>query len=103
MTVACGSVSQYNAKPGEQYGIKNTSLVVRMRLRWQGFLVVDENIKKHQKERDENVLKWIQEGSVKTKDHIIDGIENAFSGFIGMLDGSNLGKSILKIADPSGK
>jgi NADPH-dependent curcumin reductase CurA len=54
----------------------------------------------HAKERDENVSKWITEGSLKSYDHVTDGMDNAIEGFLGMLEGKNPGKSILKIVDP---
>lgn len=97
--VACGSISQYNNKPGEGYGVKNTGMMIRKRLRWQGFLVFDPAIAQHAKARDENITKWIQDGSFKSTDHITEGMDNAIEGFLGMLKGDNLGKSILKIAD----
>ena len=100
MTVACGSISTYNNKPGENQGIKNYSQLVRRRIRWEGFLVFDANIMAHAKERDDNVSKWIAEGSLKSVDHVTEGMDNAIEGFLGMLEGKNLGKSILKIADP---
>lgn len=53
----------------------------------------------HSKARDENITKWIQEGSFKSDDHITDGMDNAVEGFLGMLKGDNLGKAILKISD----
>jgi NADPH-dependent curcumin reductase CurA len=98
--VACGSISQYNNKPGEGYGVKNTGLIIRNRLRWQGFLVFDPNIIQHREVRDKNVTQWILDGSYKTVDHVTDGMDNAVEGFLGMLKGDNLGKSILKIAYP---
>lgn len=99
--VACGSISTYNNTSSEaNYGIKNYSQVVRRRLRWQGFLVYDPNIVKWQQERDEKISQWIADGSFKSIDHVTDGIDNAVDGFLGMLKGENLGKSILKIADP---
>ena len=98
--MACGSISQYNNKPGEGYGVKNYPLLVKNRIRWQGFLVFDKNITQHAAARDENVRKWIAEGSLKSVDHVTDGMDNAIDGFLGMLKGHNLGKSILKIADP---
>lgn len=79
--------------------MKNTPVIVRKRLRWQGFLVFDPNIAQHRQARDQNVTKWLQEGSLKSVDHITVGMENATDGFLGMLRGSNLGKSVLKIAD----
>jgi hypothetical protein len=68
-------------------------------LKWQGFLVFDANIVKHSQARDENITKWIQDGSFRSIDHITEGMDNAAEGFLGMLKGENLGKSILKIQD----
>ncbi|KIV80907.1 hypothetical protein PV11_08373 [Exophiala sideris] len=99
--VACGAISTYNnGSSSTPYGIKNYAAVVRKRLRYQGFIVIDQNIRQWQKERDENVSKWIADGSLKSIDHITNGMDNAVDGFLGMLKGENLGKSILKIADP---
>ena len=98
-TVACGSISTYNTPPSEIPGIKNYGQLVRRRIRWEGFLVYDPNIIQHEKARNDNVTKWIQEGSLKSVDHVTEGMENAVEGFLGMLEGKNLGKSILKIAD----
>lgn len=99
--IACGAISQYNNKGKEElYGVKNSMHMVRKRLKWQGFLVLDPNITKWRKERDENISSWIADGSFKSIDHVTDGMENAIDGFLGMLKGENLGKSILKIQDP---
>ena len=73
--------------------------MIRKRLTWRGFLVYDPYIAKHGKDRDENITKWIQDGSFKSIDHITEGMDNAVDGFLGMLKGENLGKSILKIQD----
>ncbi|KIW90451.1 uncharacterized protein Z519_09097 [Cladophialophora bantiana CBS 173.52] len=99
--VACGSISTYNnAKDTTPYGIKNYAAMVRKRLRWQGFLVFDPNIVQWRAERDANVTRWIQDGSFKSVDFVTEGMDHAVEGFLGMLRGENLGKSILKIADP---
>jgi len=98
--VACGSISTYNASPtNPAYRIQNYSQVVRRRVKWQGFLVLDPNIRKWAKERDDNVSRWILDGSFKSVDYVTYGIDNAVDGFLGMLKGDNLGKSILQIAD----
>jgi hypothetical protein len=99
--VACGAISQYNnASAAESYGVKNYTMLVVRRIKWQGFLVFDPNIIKHRAARDENITKWIQDGSFKSIDHVTEGMDNAVDGFLGMLKGHNLGKSILKIQDP---
>jgi NADPH-dependent curcumin reductase CurA len=78
-------------------------MMVVKRLRWEGFLVFDENILKHIQERNEKVTEWILDGSLKAKFHFTEGIDNAAEGFVEMLQGKNVGKAILKIADPEEK
>ena len=39
---------------------------------------------------------WIQEGKIKPKETIVHGFENLPHAFIGMLQGQNLGKMIVK-------
>ncbi|KIW19383.1 hypothetical protein PV08_03678 [Exophiala spinifera] len=98
--IACGTISTYNnSNDSTPYGLKNYSSVVRRRLRYQGFISFDPNITKWKAERDKNLSKWILDGSFKSIDYITDGIDNAIDGFLGMLDGKNVGKSILKIAE----
>ncbi|KIM98029.1 hypothetical protein OIDMADRAFT_203435 [Oidiodendron maius Zn] len=98
--VASGMISQYNKPLPERYGIKNLYHVVTKRLTMRGFIVSDANMGPvYIKERDENVSKWLHEGSFKAKFHITNGIENAPEGFVGMLEGKNFGKAVLKIAD----
>ncbi|PYH71659.1 MDR family NADP-dependent oxidoreductase [Aspergillus vadensis CBS 113365] len=99
--VACGMVSQYNLKPEERYGVKNLYNVVTKRLRMRGFIVGDKDMgPKWIKERDEKVTAWLQEGSINAKEDITVGIENGPEAFVAMLRGENLGKAVLKIADP---
>lgn len=54
---------------------------------------------KHHQARNENISKWIADGSFKSFDHVTDGMDNAIDGFLGMLKGENLGKSVLKIQE----
>jgi hypothetical protein len=51
-----------------------------------GFIVGDKNMGPlYVKERNENVAKWLHEGSFKSKSSITDGIDNAADGLVGML------------------
>ena len=98
--VMCGMISQYSAKPDEVYGVKNLMLVVGKRLLLQGFIQGDENMgPKYQKERNENVGKWIADGTLKVTQSETKGMENAAEGFIGMLKGQNFGKAILVVKE----
>ena len=93
-------VSQYNLEEGQRYGVKNLINMVAKRLTMRGFIVGDPDMgPKYAAEHQENVSKWIHEGSFKAQQSITDGIDNAITGFLGMLKGDNFGKAVLKIAD----
>jgi len=98
--VACGMISQYNAKPEELYPIRNIMQVVSKRITIRGFIVGDANMgPKYAKEHQEKLQKWIADGTFKAKISVTEGIDNAVDGFLGMLKGDNFGKAILQIAD----
>ncbi|PQE29933.1 hypothetical protein CJF32_00000609 [Rutstroemia sp. NJR-2017a WRK4] len=98
--IACGMISEYNKAEGERYGIKNMMYVVAKRLTMRGFIVGDKDMGPlHVKARDENVAKWLADGSFKAKVSVTEGIENGPDGLVGMLQGNNFGKAVLKIAD----
>ncbi|KAH8601069.1 hypothetical protein B0O99DRAFT_589152 [Bisporella sp. PMI_857] len=98
--VSCGSVSQTSKVDGETYRIKNMPLVVGRRLTIRGFIVSDADMgPKYWKEHQENMQKWIKDGSLVVKVSITNGIDNAAAGLVGMLKGENFGKAVLKIAD----
>jgi NADPH-dependent curcumin reductase CurA len=98
--IACGMVSEYSTPETERHGIKNLMQIVAKRLTIRGFIVGDENMgPKYRKARDENIAKWLHEGTFKEKMSVTEGIDNAPEGFVGMLQGKNFGKAVLKIAD----
>jgi len=43
---------------------------------------------------------WLKEGKLKYREDIVDGIGNAPSAFIAMLQGRNMGKQLVKLAVP---
>jgi NADPH-dependent curcumin reductase CurA len=99
--IACGMVSEYNKAADERYGIKNLMYIVSKRITFRGFIVGDKNMgPAYFEERNKNISKWLHEGSFKAKVSITDGIDNGPEGFVGMLEGKNFGKALLKIADP---
>ncbi|EHL02190.1 NAD(P)-binding Rossmann-fold containing protein [Glarea lozoyensis ATCC 20868] len=98
--VACGMISDYNKSDTEKYGIKNLFQFIAKRLTMRGFIVGDKDMgPKYMEERNKNVAKWLSEGTFKAKTHVTEGMDNAAEGFIGMLQGKNFGKAVLKIAE----
>lgn len=99
--IACGMVSEYNKPSTERYGIKNLMLVVGRRITMRGFIQGDADMgPKYVKERDENVAKWLSDGSFKALMSVTEGIDKAADGLVGMLQGKNFGKAVVKIAEP---
>ncbi|KAL2822309.1 hypothetical protein BDW59DRAFT_102572 [Aspergillus cavernicola] len=92
--VVCGMISQYNSAP---YPIKNIGFVLTKRITMRGFIVGDAGMgDKYAKEHQENVQKWIKDGSFKSLTHETVGIDNAAEGLVGIFYGKNLGKAVLK-------
>lgn len=42
---------------------------------------------------------WIKDGKLKYQDDIVEGLENAPSAFVGLFQGSNIGKRLVRITD----
>ena len=42
---------------------------------------------------------WVSEGVIKFKEDVVEGLENAPGAFIGMLEGKNFGKLVVKVAE----
>ena len=45
------------------------------------------------------MTQWLKEGKLKYREDIAQGIESAPRAFIGMLQGKNLGKQLVKVAE----
>lgn len=89
----CGLVSQYNAK--EPYGIKNFAALLVSRVTLRGFIVSEHM------DRWPEALKelgaHVAEGRIKYKESVTQGLSNAPAAFIGMLEGQNFGKALIKL------
>jgi NADPH-dependent curcumin reductase CurA len=44
------------------------------------------------------MAQWIREGKLKYREQIVEGFENAPRAFIGMLQGENIGKQLVKVS-----
>jgi NADPH-dependent curcumin reductase CurA len=98
--IACGMIAGYNLAPEQQYGIKNMFKFVTKRLTMRGFIQSDANMGPvYAKEHMEKLSQWLHDGTFKAKLDITEGIDHAAEGFVGMLEGKNFGKAVLKIAD----
>ena len=42
-------------------------------------------------------MTWLSEGKIKYKEHRVEGLENSISSFIGLLEGQNFGKLVVRV------
>ncbi len=98
----CGLISQYNATelpegPDRMYMLMGTLLVKRIKM--QGFIIFDDYGHRYD-EFATDMSKWLAEGKIQYKEQVVDGLENAPQAFMGLLEGKNFGKLVIKVADP---
>lgn len=95
--VLCGGISSYNATEPVP-GPTNIMNLVIMRARMEGFIVIDYM---HQAgEAITELLGWIGSGQLKYQVDVQEGFENIPDTLQRLFTGKNLGKQLLKIADP---
>ena len=90
----CGAVSQYDsAKPIGPLGVPG--LLVTKRLTMRGFIASDFP------EQDADAIRdlgtWAASGELKVVEDILDGLESAPRGLIGLLAGENRGKRMVRV------
>jgi NADPH-dependent curcumin reductase CurA len=90
----CGLISDYNAK--EPYGVKMFRSILVNRLKVQGMIVFDW-VPRYA-EANQSLKELVLAGKLKTRESIVNGIENAPKGLIGLLKGENFGKQLVKLA-----
>lgn len=97
----CGLIADYNAT-GLPDGPDRIGLLARTiltkRIRMQGFIIFDDYGSRYG-EFHGQMRSWLQEGKIKFREDIVEGLENAPQAFIGLLEGKNFGKLIIHVTD----
>ncbi len=91
----CGLISQYNLEKPE-LAPRNERFVLVNRVRIQGFIVSDFYARRDEALRQ--LAEWVRQGRLKYREDVVDGLENAPAAFIGMLQGKNFGKQLVRLA-----
>jgi len=92
----CGQISQYNLEKRET-GPRWLWALITKQARAEGFLVfqfADRFV-----EAATEMAGWIRAGKLKYKEDVVEGFENLPRAFIGMLEGDNTGKRLVKVTD----
>lgn len=96
----CGLIASYNMT-GLPDGPDRTPLLMgamlRKRITMQGFIIFDDYGHRYG-EFFKDMSAWVQEGKIKFREDIVDGLENAPGAFMGLLIGKNFGKLVVRVA-----
>jgi hypothetical protein len=99
----CGLIAQYNAAalpegrnwlPALMFGVLTKRLTVR------GFIVTDFSARTD--EFLQEAAPWVRDGRIKYREDVLDGLDKAPAGLIGLLRGENFGKQLVRVGpDPA--
>ncbi|APU17640.1 MULTISPECIES: NADP-dependent oxidoreductase [Actinoalloteichus] len=90
----CGGISGYNATEPPP-GPRNLLRFVARRLTMRGFLVIDHADLRPEFLRE--VGGWVRDGSLRYRETVVEGLENAPAALIGMMRGENMGKMVVTL------
>jgi NADPH-dependent curcumin reductase CurA len=97
----CGLVANYNATaapegPDRLPGFMG--LVLARSLTVRGF-IQGEFTQSHGREFVRDMSAWVADGSVRYREDVVDGLENAPEAFRGLLAGRNFGKLLVRVGE----
>lgn len=95
----CGLISQYNATslpdgPDRMSALMGMLLVKRIKM--QGFIIFDDYAHLYN-EFATQMTEWLAQGKIQYKEQVVEGLENAPQAFMGLLQGENFGKLVIKM------
>jgi len=96
----CGLIAHYNEtgpRPGPDRMVQLQSMILIKRIKMQGFIISDHFDRFGDLITD--MSGWLDQGLVKYREDVVDGLENAPEAFLGLFSGNNFGKLIIRIAD----
>ncbi len=90
----CGQISMYNLEKPEP-GPRLLPYVLVKQLKVEGFIVT--RWQSRWGEGIAQMAQWLKEGKVQYREDIVEGFGNTVKAFIGMLQGENTGKMLVKV------
>jgi len=93
--IICGAISQYNNTAPVKGPANYLSLLVN-RARMEGIVVFDYADRYPVAAAE--MAKWMQEGTFKTREDIVEGLENFPATLLMLFEGKNFGKLVLQVA-----
>jgi NADPH-dependent curcumin reductase CurA len=93
----CGMISAYNNAGSISSPVTTLSNIIYSRVTIRGFVAPDFMHLREQFAAE--MTGWLKDGRVKYRETIHDGIESAPAALIGMLNGENIGKMMVRLGE----
>ena len=92
----CGQIALYNATD-RPTGPRKLTQLIQTRARVEGFLVGD--YEDRWGEAIERLAGFLETGDLEYRENVVAGLENAPDAFLGLFEGANIGKQLVKVAN----
>jgi NADPH-dependent curcumin reductase CurA len=92
----CGMISGYN-EPGARTVVRNLANIIYGRITLRGFTGAD--FPELHEDFVTDMTGWLREGRIQYQETILEGIDAAPRALIGLLEGLNAGKMLVKLQD----
>lgn len=95
----CGVIAHYNEESlpaGPDRLPRAMAALLQKRIRMQGFIILDHYADRFEAFR-RDMGEWVESGRVKLREDRVEGLENAPTAFIGLLEGRNFGKLVVRV------
>lgn len=89
--------SEDSDPPGPDRLPKTMTAILQKRILVEGMIILDHYADRYDAFRRE-MGEWVGAGRVKLREDVIEGLENAPQAFIGLLEGRNFGKLVVRVA-----
>ena len=89
----CGMIEGYNK--AEPMAFRYIMRMISQRIRMQGFIVFDFQSRIAEFHRD--MAAWLASGEVKSRDTVVDGLDQTLDAFLGLFSGRNTGKMLVRL------
>lgn len=96
----CGLISHYNdtqLPDGPNRLPQLTRTILTKRIKIQGYIIT-EDYRNRFGEFFSQMSTWVKEGRIKSREDVVDGLDNAPQAFIGLLEGKNFGKLVIRVS-----
>ena len=89
----CGMIEGYNS--GQPTNLRFIMRVIAARIMMKGFIVFDYFPRMAEFYGD--MAPWVASGAVKSRETVVDGLENMPDAFLGLFKGENMGKMLVRL------